>query len=221
LIYLYIHTMQFSTVFVVALICVGAFGISGKVTWYAATGEGTCSFIKDTSSPLMITAYPGSNWNHAANCGRCVNVTYKSKSIVVKIIDQCPGCSSNQLDLARDAFAKLEDLSQGVLKVDYNFVACPTKGNILYRVKSDSSQWWQSIVVNNHRVGLKSFQIKGKNNRDWITLQRKDYNEFESPYAIEFPVSFRVTSIEGKVITDTNIIKGPNWGGQYRSSGQF
>jgi len=170
----------------------------------------------------LIAAYPGSGWNHAANCGRCVNVTNKSnkKSVVVKIIDQCPGCSSNQLDLSKGAFSKLDDLSLGILQVDYNFVPCRTSGNIIYTVSDDSSKWWQSIIVSNHRVGLKKLEIKD-NSGKWIELTRQDYNAFESPYTLELPASFRVTSIDNKVITDNNIVKGPNWAGQYRSCGQF
>ena len=128
-------------------------------------------------------------------------------SVVVRIIDRCPECAQNHLDMSEDSFKKLGKLETGVLNIKYDFVPCPTTGNIKYRVKKESTKWWVSVLVDNHRVGVKKFEIKGKNT-NWISVTRASYNEFEYKPSdtIEPPVSFRVTSIDGEVITDENII---------------
>jgi len=212
----------FFTLFLLSFNVVTSEPEKGKVTYYDANGLGTCSFIQHTSSPLMITAFSGSEWNGAAYCGRCVKITNSDgKSVVVRIVDKCPGCAKGHFDLSRDAFKALDDLSKGVLQITYEFVACPTEGNIIYRVKDGSTTWWSSVVVNNHKYGVKKFEIKGKG-MDWTEVKRADYNEFEYTTKLEVPVSFRVTSIYGEVITDENIIKDENhFAGIYKSSGQF
>ena len=128
-------------------------------------------------------------------------------SVVVRIIDRCPECAQNHLDMSEDSFKKLGKLELGTINIKYDFVPCPTTGNIKYRIKKDSTKYWVSVLIDNHRIGVKKFEMKGQNT-GWVTVTRASYNEFEytpSP-SIEPPVSFRVTSIDGEVITDENII---------------
>jgi len=205
--------------------CHAALAITGKASFYDANGEGNCCFIKDTSSPLMITALSSDYWNGAANCGRCVKVTNtdNQKTIVVKIIDKCPTCPGQgiHLDLSRDAFGQLAEHSKGIIPISYDYVPCPTSGNIIYRVKDSSTLDWMSVVVNNHKVGVKKFEVKGSGG-NWVEATRADYNEFEvNAGGISLPISFRVTSINDEVITDENIINNNQLPGQYTSSGQF
>ena len=128
------------------------------------------------------------------------------KSIVIRIIDQCPECPTNRVDLSEDAFQQLGDTKTGILPVTMEFVECQVTGNIGYRMKNEATKWWQSVVVYNHRVGVKKFEMKGSNT-NWIEYKRKSYNEFEGSHTLELPISMRVTSINGEVITDNNIIR--------------
>jgi len=56
------------------------------------------------------------NPNENPFCGKKVKVTYEGKSIEVKVVDRCPGCSENDLDLSPSAFKKLAPLGKGRLK---------------------------------------------------------------------------------------------------------
>jgi len=215
--------LVFSLIFITAVSAKE--GGTGKITYYDATGEGTCSFSKDTSYPLMITAFSAAEWNNAANCGRCVNIsTAEGKSIVVKIIDKCGGCAKGHFDLSKSAFALLGDPDLGVIQISYEFVPCQTTGNITYRVIDGSTVGWASLVVQNHRYGVKKLEVKG-NGGDWKEARRADYNEFiftDYTGTFKAPISFRVTSMYGEVITDENIIPDDSsLPGLHISSGQF
>ena len=56
------------------------------------------------------------NPNENPLCGKKIKVTYEGKSIEVKVVDRCPGCSENDLDLSPSAFKKLAPLAKGRLK---------------------------------------------------------------------------------------------------------
>jgi hypothetical protein len=65
-----------------------------------------------------------------AACFECAKITYGKRSIVVRIIDDCAGCKPNQIDLTASAFKALAPLSKGVIKTSYQFVRCPSRGNL-------------------------------------------------------------------------------------------
>lgn len=137
-----------------------------------------------------------------------MKLTYNGKSITVRIIDQCPECPSDHLfDVSKDAFQSLAPLSLGKVWMDYEFVPCSFNTNIVYNVLPNSNKWWMSVVVQKHNVGVKKFEVKGKNG-NWVSANRVDYNEFiyESHGTLEAPLSFRVTGTNDEVITDTDIV---------------
>lgn len=63
-------------------------------------------------------------------CYQCVKITNPKnrKSVIVKIIDKCEGCAKNQIDLTRQAFASIANTNDGIVKVTWKGVACPSRG---------------------------------------------------------------------------------------------
>jgi hypothetical protein len=59
--------------------------------------------------------YTGPNPNDNPICGKQVQITYNSKTIVVTIVDRCVGCARPDLDLSPAAFSLLADESVGRL----------------------------------------------------------------------------------------------------------
>ena len=95
---------------------------SGEATYYNAEGVGACG-IK-TPPDYLVAAINGKQYSKA-NCGRCVSVTGPKGTVVVRIIDKCPGCNSGDLDLSVTAFTKIADKSAGRVKISWRFVDCP------------------------------------------------------------------------------------------------
>ncbi|KAG0350965.1 hypothetical protein BGZ54_003499, partial [Gamsiella multidivaricata] len=63
-----------------------------------------------------------------AGCFQCAKVTANRRSVIVRIIDDCTSCSQGQIDLTSSAFKILAPLKQGVVKMQFEWVRCPSSG---------------------------------------------------------------------------------------------
>lgn len=195
--------------------------VSGRSTFYGGNVQGgTCSFSTYTlPSGLYGTAFSGQAWNNAANCGGCVEVTHKGKTITAMIVDKCPECDEGHLDLFQDAFLALgASASEGIIDTSYNFVHCPkVTGPLTIHLKSGVSQYWFSAqVVNaNRRTSKLEVSTDGKS---WKAATRTEYNFFEIPSGVgAAKASIRVTSADGAVVVVKDVamqadlsVKGPS-----------
>lgn len=44
----------------------------------------------------------------------------KGSTVDLTVVDLCPGCASNQLDLSQEAFARIADPNAGKIKIEYH-----------------------------------------------------------------------------------------------------
>lgn len=56
------------------------------------------------------------------NCGRKAKIWRGSKSVTVRIVDECPECKHGDLDLSPAAFNQLADPDEGRVKVEWAWV---------------------------------------------------------------------------------------------------
>jgi hypothetical protein len=60
---------------------------------------------------LLISLFiTDGNPNHSAACGKTATATWNGKSITLGIVDRCPGCGYDDIDLAPAAFQQFADL---------------------------------------------------------------------------------------------------------------
>jgi expansin (peptidoglycan-binding protein) len=177
---------------------------AGEATYYAADGSGNCSFDKSPDD-LMVAAMNATEYASAALCGACMRVTGKKGEAIVRIVDKCPGCRANGgIDLSKEAFAKVDDVSRGRVPVTLELVSCPVKGSVDYRFKEGSSKYWTAIQLRNHKLPLKSLEYK--KGGAWQPMPRADYNYFIASSGVgDQPggLALRATSADGHVIEDT------------------
>lgn len=185
---------------------------SGEATFYGGnTDGGMCSFAGYTiPSGVFGTALSSSNWANAGNCGACVSVTGPSgEKITAMIVDQCPGCGDNHLDLFENAFTNLAAASVGVIPVSWELVECGITTPISIRNKSGTSAYWFSMQVVNSNVPVEKLEVSTDGGSSWTATERQDYNYFQ--YSAGFgsaAVSVKVTSSTGKSIVIDNVIAG-------------
>ncbi|EKG16104.1 Barwin [Macrophomina phaseolina MS6] len=182
---------------------------SGKATFYGGNlSGGMCSFTGYTlPSGIYGTALSDSNWNKAAACGECVKVTGpKGNSITAMVVDQCPGCGTNHLDLFQDAFAKLSDISAGIIDVTWEVVECGITSPITLKNKEGTSKYWFSMQVMNANEGVKSLQVSTDGGSTWKDTTRTDYNFFENSSGFGADkVAVKVTGVSGKSVVTKNV----------------
>jgi expansin (peptidoglycan-binding protein) len=207
---------------VVSLLLVGACGDDGKgstpppgagslystevkegiATYYDATGAGNCGFDA-TPGDLDVAAFDANSYAGSAACGACVKVKGPNGEVTVRIVDSCPGCDANHLDLSRSAFAKIAEPSRGRVPVSFSTVACSVSGAMTYHFKEGSSKWWTAIQVRNHRIPVAKVEYEKAGT--FVEMKRLDYNFFVEDGGVgDQPngLALRVTAADGQVVLD-------------------
>ncbi|HEY5927512.1 MAG TPA: expansin EXLX1 family cellulose-binding protein [Kofleriaceae bacterium] len=181
---------------------------SGEATYYDADGTGNCSFAASPND-LLVAAMNAADYNTAAWCGACVAVTGPDGSVVVRVVDQCPGCAHGDLDLSREAFAMIAPLAAGRVPITWHEVACDVSGPIEYHFKDGANAYWTAIQVRNHRYPIATFEAQ--DGASWRLIERLSYNYFvESAGLGTGPYGLRVTDTRGHVLEDVAVALGDN-----------
>lgn len=175
----------------------------GEATYYAADGSGNCSF--DPGGDLLVAAMNAADYDAAAWCGGCVEVDGPAGSVVVRIVDQCPGCARGDLDLSREAFAQIADVSAGRVPITWREVACDVSGPIRYRWKEGANAFWTAVQIRNHRYPIAGVAVKAAD-ATWRPIARVDYNYFVAADGLGAgPYTLRVTDDRGHVLEDAGV----------------
>ena len=182
--------------------------LTGEGTYYAADGTGNCSFAVDTTR--MVAAINAPDYATAAWCGACLEVTGPSGTVVVRVVDKCPGCAHGDLDLSREAFERIAPLSAGRVPISWREVACEVTGPLTYQFKDGSSQYWTAIQVRDHRYPIAKLEARDASG-GYQPIDRVDYNYFVDTDGLgPGPYTLRVTDTRGQVVEDANIAVGDN-----------
>lgn len=179
--------------------------IDGVATYYNATGSGACSYGSSPNN-LMVAAIDPDNYGRSRLCGAYIRVIGPKDEVVVRIVDLCPGCGTNHLDLSREAFETIANLSSGRVAVTWQLLSPDLDGPVAYRFSGTSNQWYTSLQVRNHRnpvTGLEFLNSRG----EWVSVFRTSYNYFvqSDPGMGVGPYTFRLTDIYGNQLIDTDI----------------
>jgi expansin (peptidoglycan-binding protein) len=156
----------------------------------------------------MVAAMNHTDYTGAAWCGACVLVTGPSGDVTVRIVDSCPGCKVGDLDLSKEAFAKIAPLSAGRVKITWEPTPCDVAGPISYHFKDGSNAYWTAIQIRNHRYGIATLEA-GDAAGTYTPINRVDYNYFVSTKGLgPGPYTLRVTDTRANVLEDVNIALG-------------
>lgn len=79
----------------------------GEMTYYTP-GLGACGYTNNDNQMVAAVSWklfnkytpPSGNPNQNTLCGKKAKVTYKGKTITVKIVDSCGGCKYDDIDLS-------------------------------------------------------------------------------------------------------------------------
>lgn len=183
--------------------------IAGRATYYDPTGRGSCSFDPPREpSDRMVVALSAADYAHAGWCGACLAVAGPRGDVVVRVVDQCPGCRPGDLDLSREAFARIAPLSAGRTKVTWREVPCPVTGPVIYQVKPGSNPSWTAIQLRNHRHRIARLEARDASGV-YHAIARTDDNYFVARGLGPGPYTLRVSDVHGHALEDGTIALGP------------
>ncbi|KAI9302218.1 RlpA-like double-psi beta-barrel-protein domain-containing protein-containing protein [Cunninghamella echinulata] len=84
-------------------------------------GLGSCG--KQNTDKDLAVALSSKLMSTGDYCGKKIKVvTDDGKEVICKVVDTCPSCSRNSIDLSPAAFKKLASLDKGRFKVKWSFI---------------------------------------------------------------------------------------------------
>ncbi|MFD8234441.1 expansin EXLX1 family cellulose-binding protein [Streptomyces sp. NPDC059696] len=182
---------------------------NGVATHYdAGDGDGACLY--GPSPDLMVAAMNHADYETSRACGAYVLVrAANGASVTVRITNECPlPCAPGQLDLSKEAFAKLAGLSAGRIPITWSLQSPALSQTLSIRYKTGSSSHWCGIQALSHRNPLARLEVR--TGGGWTRLTRTDYNYFLSPGGTGCGGPLRLTDIYGEQLTVDGIAIRPD-----------
>lgn len=110
------------------------------------------------------------------------------KSGIIKAVDRCPECAPGNINLARQAFTKVENPTTGRIPITWRFVPCPlNKSTVKVNFKSGSTKFRAAIQLRNIRHVVT--KLAYKKNGQWVNIPRVNFNFFIEPAGINSPMT--------------------------------
>ncbi|KAI1382648.1 RlpA-like double-psi beta-barrel-protein domain-containing protein-containing protein [Hypoxylon trugodes] len=88
---------------------------SGDMTYYTP-GLGSCG--ETNSEGDAVVALSSSQTGH---CNKNINIHYNGQTASAKVVDTCPGCGGDGIDVSPTVFKELANLDQGRVSVTWEF----------------------------------------------------------------------------------------------------
>lgn len=169
---------------------------SGPGTWYDSDGDGACLFGPTTD--MMTVAMNETDYETSKACGAHLEVRASNgRTIQVRVNNLCPSpCRVGQLDLTKEAFARLADPMVGEISVTWRLLSPGTSSGMSLRYKDGSSQWWCGIQAINHRNPVARLEVQ--TGSGWRQLRRTGYNYFLSEDGAGCGGAIAITDIYGQ-----------------------
>ncbi|MGW1784708.1 expansin EXLX1 family cellulose-binding protein [Streptomyces sp. NPDC002143] len=180
----------------------------GVATSYdVGNGDGACSY--GPTSDVMTAAMNTADYETSKACGAYVSVRAAGgASVTVRITNECPApCEAGQIDLSRQAFAKLAPLSAGRIPITWSLLSPAASDPISIRYKTGSTQYWCGIQAIGHRNPLARLEVRSGG--AWVRLARTEYNYFLSEQGSGCGGTIRITDIYGERLTIEGIAVRP------------
>jgi expansin (peptidoglycan-binding protein) len=188
--------------------CAAPVSGAGRATYFDGSKGGNCSF-GPPSSNLYVALGP-QEYQAGAACGGYIDVKGPKGSVRVKVVDQCPECEKGHLDLSEAAFARIGNVSEGIIPISYKGVQNPPlPGPITMKVKDGASQYWLALLADNHGNPLAKLEVKAPSG-GWVAMKHTDYNYWlDEDGDGRGPFTVRLTDVFGHQATVAGITLSP------------
>ena len=121
------------------------------------------------------------------------------------VTDELPEGKKGDLDLYTDAFPLIAPVEKGRVPVSWKIVPLDSAEDapVSYKYKMGSTEFWCGVQVRNHRYPIT--RLEYLKDGEWVEIERRPYNYFESREMGAGPFTFRITDIYGNALVDKNI----------------
>ena len=178
---------------------------TGEGTFYGGGYEGGHAMLDPVSRDYWIVAMNHSDYNCAQLAGAYLEVTGELGTINMLVTDELPEGKKGDLDLYTDAFPLIAPVEKGRVPVSWKIVPLDSAEDapVCYKYKEGTTEFWCGVQVRNHRYPIT--RLEYMKDGEWVEIERRAYNYFESRDMGAGPFDFRITDIYGQVIVDKGI----------------
>ncbi len=178
----------------------------GEGTFYGGGYEGGCAMLDPVSTDYWVCAMNIEDYNNAKLAGAYIELTGELGSIKMLVTDLLPEGKKGDIDLCEAAFPLIAPVEKGRVDVSWKIIPFDGAENapVSYKFKEGSSPYWCGVQVRNHRYPVTKLEYMNEQG-EFVELERRQYNYFESDEMGAGPFTFRVTDIYGQVIYDYDI----------------
>ncbi|KAL2075133.1 hypothetical protein VTL71DRAFT_75 [Oculimacula yallundae] len=93
----------------------------GRATFYVP-GLGACGMVNNPGDFVVaISSYWGWDRYPGEHCFQQIHVSAKGKVLALTVVNECPTCGQNDIDLSPAAFRQWASTDAGVFEVDWWF----------------------------------------------------------------------------------------------------
>jgi expansin len=134
----------------------------GEAVYYNLTqAEDRCSIEPLARDGLYASLSPV-QYRDGAVCGAYLDITGPLGTIQAEIVDMCPGCGADQIDLSPAAFSRIQTMPRGTAKISYQLARDPAlAGPLGVRVGPGSNAGSLAVQILNHGNPLTGVQVNG------------------------------------------------------------
>ena len=179
---------------------------TGEGTFYGGGYTGGHAMLDPVSHDYWIVAMNHSDYNEAQLAGAYIEVTGELGTIKMLVTDELPEGKKGDLDLYTDAFPLIAPVEKGRVPVSWKIIPLDSAEDapISFKYKEGSTEYWCGVQVRNHRYPITKLEYLNSDG-EFVEIQRRPYNYFESRDMGKGPFTFRITDIYGQVIVDKDI----------------
>ncbi|KAI0269926.1 expansin family protein [Gloeopeniophorella convolvens] len=95
----------------------------GRGTWFTP-GLGNCGGTNNSNDHIVAMSKAFYDANNGGNCYQFLEISWGGKTVKAQMVDSCPGCGENDLDMSPAVFKEFASLDKGVLSgISWHFIA--------------------------------------------------------------------------------------------------
>ncbi|ORZ12225.1 RlpA-like double-psi beta-barrel-protein domain-containing protein-containing protein [Absidia repens] len=92
---------------------------SGDATYYTV-GLGSCG--KTSHDSQLVAALSSDLMSKGKYCGKKIKIKTPTGTVTATVVDTCPGCAKDSVDLSMAAFKKIGKIAAGRISINWSFV---------------------------------------------------------------------------------------------------
>jgi expansin len=170
---------------------------SAEARYYRFGKQVSCSF-RELPPDGYYAGLSTSDYGRADLCGAYLDIQGPRGSVRALVVDHCPACAGEELNLSAAAFELIADPDDGVAAVRYRLVRDPQPvQELTFEVKQDSSTSWFGILFGGTGNPLREAAVRPAGGGPWQQLTRRADNYWTLSGAGLGPFTTRVTDVFG------------------------